>query len=195
MPASPSNDRSEPALTAAERDSLLRLARAAIREALLHDSALARERQAVEITAGLAAPRGVFVTLRAEELRGCVGRVVGDKPLHVAVAEVARQSALEDPRFPPVSAAELPQLRIEISALTPLRPLADITALVLGRDGVQLSYRGRRSVFLPQVAIEQGWGAEEFLQQLSRKAGLPPEAWRDAVLEAFEAEVFSEDLR
>ena len=83
-------------------------------------------------------------------------------------------------------------MRIEISALTPLRELADVRALVVGRDGVQLKNGQRQAVFLPQVASAQGWQAEQLLGQLAVKAGLEKSAWRGSELCVFQAEVFGE---
>ena len=106
-------------------------------------------------------------------------------------------SALEDPRFPPVRLAELAQLDLEISILTPMQPVSGPEAFVVGRHGVVLAAQGRRAVFLPQVAPEQGWDRDTTLTQLSLKAGLPPDAWRSssARFEVFEAQVFGEPKR
>ena len=50
----------------------------------------------------------------------------------------------------------------------------------------------RRAVFLPEVAKEQGWNREQTLTQLAKKAGLPPDAWKEgATLEVFSTESFS----
>ncbi len=140
------------------------------------------------------APRGVFVTLKKRgNLRGCIGRMIPDRPLAVLVGTMALQSAFEDPRFNPVTAEEVPTLEIEISVLTPMRPVASPEEIVVGRDGVLLRKGGRSAVFLPQVAPEQGWGRDEMLDQLCLKAGLPSGAWRQgARFETFQAVVFSE---
>jgi AmmeMemoRadiSam system protein A len=136
--------------------------------------------------------RGAFVTLRAAgSLRGCIGTIEGVCPLTEAVLRNARAAACEDPRFAPVSPAELDGLDLEISALTPLVPVASPDDIVVGRHGVLLSAGGRRAVFLPQVASEEGWDRTTMLRHLARKAGLPPDAWRDgAGFQVFEAEVF-----
>jgi AmmeMemoRadiSam system protein B/AmmeMemoRadiSam system protein A len=139
-------------------------------------------------------PQGAFVTLtRKGELRGCIGRMIPDGPLGRTVGAMALQAAFEDPRFPPLSQGELPQLQIEISALTPMKPVAGAQDIVVGRDGVLLSKGGRSAVFLPQVATEQGWTRDEMLDHLSRKAGLPAGSWREgASFSVFQAEVFGE---
>lgn len=139
-------------------------------------------------------PRGVFVTLKKRgPLRGCIGRMVPDRPLANLVGAMALQAALEDPRFRAVTAQELPDLEIEISVLTPMKPVSGPEAIVVGRDGVLLQKGGRSAVFLPQVAPEQGWGRDEMLDNLSMKAGLPAGAWRKgAQFSTFQALVFSE---
>ncbi|MCK9363641.1 MAG: AmmeMemoRadiSam system protein B [Syntrophales bacterium] len=138
---------------------------------------------------------GVFVTLKKRgNLRGCIGRMVPDRPLAELVATVSLESAFEDPRFNPVTLRELPDLEIEISVLTPMKRVAGPADIVVGTDGVMLQKGGRSAVFLPQVATEQGWDREEMLDHLSMKAGLPADAWRDnAVFLTFQAIVFSEN--
>jgi AmmeMemoRadiSam system protein A len=108
------------------------------------------------------------------------------------VQRVAALSALDDPRFPPVTAEELPHLAYEISVLSPLRPVADPEEIVIGRDGLFLLAGERTGLLLPQVPVERGWHREAFLRAICLKAGLPEDAWRwpDARLFRFEAEVF-----
>ncbi|HNU83562.1 MAG TPA: AmmeMemoRadiSam system protein A, partial [Thermoanaerobaculia bacterium] len=100
-------------------------------------------------------------------------------------------AARNDRRFLPVAAAELPELTIEISVLTPPARVRSPAAIQPGRDGVLLEQSGRQAVFLPQVATEQGWGRDELLSQLCLKAGLAPGCWRQgARLSTFQADVF-----
>jgi len=107
------------------------------------------------------------------------------------VAANARAAAIDDPRFAPVTPDESSKLALEISALTPLSEVAGPEAIVLGRHGILLGKSGRQAVFLPQVAFEQGWDLPTTLAHLCRKAGLPPDAWREgARLRVFEADVF-----
>jgi AmmeMemoRadiSam system protein A len=116
-----------------------------------------------------------------------------DKPLHELVGTVALQSALEDPRFNPVTLPELKDLEIEISVLTPMTPVPGADHIVVGRDGVLIRKEGRSAVFLPQVAPEQGWGRDEMLDHLCLKAGLPKGSWKQgADLSTFQAIIFSE---
>jgi AMMECR1 domain-containing protein len=116
-------------------------------------------------------PRGLFVTLRKDgQLRGCIGTLAPTGDLTRCVSEYA--------------------LRV-LSAPRPITGPGDIE---VGRDGLILELGGRRGLLLPQVAEEWGLDAERFLAEVSRKAGLAPDAWRDpdALLWAFGAEVFSE---
>ena len=139
-------------------------------------------------------PRGAFVTLKRNgRLRGCIGRFQPAEPLHVVVKEMAVSAASQDFRFRPVSSEELPELTVEISALTPMRQIDSIEEIKVGRDGLYLEKGARRGVLLPQVPIEQGWDLQEFLEGTCRKAGLPPDAYKNgAKLFTFSAEVFHE---
>lgn len=139
-------------------------------------------------------PRGVFVTLKKKgDLRGCIGSMIPDRPLGELIGLMALKAALEDPRFPQVSLKEVPDLEIEISVLTPMKPVSGPNDIVIGRDGVLLQKGGRSAVFLPQVAPEQGWNRDEMLRHLSMKAGLLPNDWKEgATFQTFQAIVFSE---
>jgi hypothetical protein len=138
--------------------------------------------------------RGVFVTLKKYgQLRGCIGRLVPEAPLCQLVGAMAIQSAFNDHRFRPVSAAELKDIEIELSVLTPMKPVPRAEDIVVGRDGVLLQKGRAGAVFLPQVATEQGWSREEMLDQLCLKAGLPEGSWRKgAEFQTFQAIVFHE---
>ena len=125
-------------------------------------------------------PAGAFVTLRnGGKLRGCIGYIAPIKPTWEAVLDNAAAAAVRDPRFSPVSPRDLPLLEIEVSVLTEPVPIPDWQAFEPGRDGIVLEKAGRRAVFLPEVATQQGWGREETLRHLALKAGLPPDAWRE----------------
>ncbi|MCX8073876.1 MAG: AmmeMemoRadiSam system protein A [Candidatus Binatia bacterium] len=131
-----------------------------------------------EVSPALAQRAGVFVTLyRHGRLRGCVGTLTEDAPLHRAVARMAIAAAFEDYRFPPLSEDEVEELTIEISVLSPLREVTTPDDIVVGVHGVALVHDGQRAVFLPKVAVEQGWERETLLEQLCHKAGLPGDAW------------------
>jgi AmmeMemoRadiSam system protein A len=140
-------------------------------------------------------PCGAFVTLKnAGVLRGCIGRMESERPLWETVAAMARAAAFEDPRFCPVTREEFEGLTLEISVLTPFEPLHDPMAVEVGRHGLMIEKGINRGVLLPQVAAEHGWTAEEFLRNVSLKASLPPDAWKDpdAKLYAFYAVIVEE---
>jgi AmmeMemoRadiSam system protein A len=171
-----------------ERTRLLALARAAIAARLG-----ARPDVPGMRTASPRVP-GAFVTIRQSgELRGCVGDPTAGQPLDEVVASCAASSAFEDPRFPPLQASELPGVVLEISVLGPLEPIASPDDIEIGRHGLVVEQGSRRGLLLPQVAVECEWDRETFLVQTARKAGLPAEAWRRAVVYRFEAEVFGEN--
>lgn len=140
--------------------------------------------------------RGCFVTLKTGGiLRGCLGCFTSTDPLYRTVAAYARHSALDDPRFPQfrLRASDLDAVEMEISALTPLEPAADPENIVPGEHGIYVAKGGRSGCFLPQVATEMGWNAEEFWGYCCReKAGLDWNAWREpgATVMTFTAEVF-----
>lgn len=170
--------------------ALLDLARRAISTAVI-------EKQILDIppySAVLAHPAGAFVTLHRDgKLRGCVGRVESPGPLAETVAQAAISAALHDSRFPEVQADELERLEIEISVLSVPEPILP-EAIVIGFHGLLVVNGEKRGVLLPQVAGERKWSVQQFLEETCNKAGLPPDAWRDASTRilAFTAEVFSE---
>ncbi|MDE7371477.1 MAG: AmmeMemoRadiSam system protein A [Desulfovibrio sp.] len=138
-------------------------------------------------------PLGAFVTITlGGNLRGCIGTIVGREPLEENVWRMARAAALEDPRFPPLTAREWEGANLEISVLDELTPCLDPALVEVGRHGLALQYAGRTGVFLPQVPVEQGWDREAYLDHLCVKAGVPVGAWRQpgARLFWYEAQVF-----
>jgi AmmeMemoRadiSam system protein A len=175
-----------------ERSYLLHLARATIQAALEGKPPPSEPPP----TAMLDEPTGVFVSLhRGGELRGCIGNFARDRPLQQAVRDMALAAAFDDPRFPPLTAAELDSLQVEISVLSERSP-AVATTVVPGVHGVSISLHDRKAVFLPQVAREAGWSRETLLSQACLKAGLPCDAWKDpqAHISVFTAEVFGETV-
>ena len=183
------------ALRSGDRAWLLNLARESIRSSLdKQEPPVAPPEDSPSI---FRAERATFVTLKVParggcRLRGCIGNMEPCRPLYRSVFENARKAAFSDPRFDPLERHELDRVRIEISVLTPMRPVADPSEIVPGRDGVQLSRSGRTAVFLPQVATEQGWDRIALLENLCRKAGLARTAWKKAKLLVFRAIVFGE---
>jgi len=124
-------------------------------------------------------PSGIFVTLRRQgRLRGCIGYPLPTHPMAEACWLAAQQATREDPRFLPVREEELEDLRVEVSILTPGEVFTDLAEWRRGVDGVLLEAEGRRSLYLPGVAVETGWDAERFMTELSLKAGLEPDAWK-----------------
>jgi AmmeMemoRadiSam system protein A len=181
-----------PALADEEKEYLLKLARRTLEEHLSSGSIPSPQVDSPT----LLEKRAVFVTLRRKdtgELRGCRGESIARRPLVEAVIHSAIAAAVDDPRFPPVTLGELPHLHIEISALTPLKPIRP-EEVEVGRHGLMIILNGYAGLLLPQVPTEYGWSAREFLDALCQKAGLPPGAWRDprAQLYGFESEVWEE---
>ena len=113
-------------------------------------------------------------------------------PVYEAVADRTVAAASEDPRFSPVTAADGPLL-LEVSLLTPLKRLNDWRQFKPGLGAV-IVLGGKQGLLLPQIAEENGWTPEQFLENLSRKAGLPPQSYRDsdAALYVYSAQVFRE---
>ena len=177
-------------LSAEERRALLRAARESIA------AHFEKRRPELPPAAGaLGEKRGAFVTLhgRGGDLRGCVGLLWSEASLVDTVARMAVAAAVDDHRFEPVTLAELGELRIEISALTPLEPIRP-EEVEVGRHGLVIGYRGRRGVLLPQVPVEHGWDRQTFLEHTCGKAGLPEDTWKKQGVEllGFTAAVFGE---
>jgi AmmeMemoRadiSam system protein B/AmmeMemoRadiSam system protein A len=179
-----------PHLTAAEKDRLLTIARESIAQ-YLRDGTMP---QFIITEHNLLRDSGAFVTLeQADELRGCVGHIFARQPLYAAVQQAAVSAATEDPRFPPLAPGELEQIVIEISVLSPLKRVTDTENIEVGRHGVVIVAEGRSGLLLPQVASDEGWSREQFLEAVSRKAGLSDDAWRQgAALYTFTAIIFGE---
>ncbi|MDD5676510.1 MAG: AmmeMemoRadiSam system protein A [Kiritimatiellae bacterium] len=145
------------------------------------------------ITPKLKVDTATFVTLKINgDLRGCIGSLAPVEPLYLSVHHNAVNAALHDYRFTPVQSAELPNITVDVSILSPIRNIPDLDAFKLGQHGIILSKGMARAVFLPEVATEQGWTKEETLSYLSRKAGLSADAWRQgAQFQVFESVVLS----
>ncbi len=122
---------------------------------------------------------GAFVTLHKNgQLRGCIGYTVSSDPLDETLKEAALAAAFQDPRFPPLKQDELEAIDLEISLLTPPEPVGSPEDLEMGTHGGIIRSGYNSGLFLPQVATEQGWGTQEFMDHLCRKAGLPPTYWK-----------------
>lgn len=180
-------------LTAQQRQILLSIARRSIEGVL---QGRRPELDHAELDEVLTRPSGAFVSLhtRSGDLRGCIGSIEAVAPLCNAVVSNAVNAAFRDPRFVPVMREELPSLHIEISVMSPIERVADVTEIEVGRDGLIIRRGGRAGLLLPQVATQYGWDRETFLRQTCVKAGLPADSWHDSAcrIERFSAEVFGE---
>jgi len=184
-------------MTAAEHgEVLLALARETLSEAF------GAEPRPVPESAWLAERGASFVTLKIDgELRGCIGSLEAYRPLVEDVRGNALAAAFHDPRFPRLGAKELPRVRIEVSRLSELESMrsndeADLLRrLRPGIDGLVLEHDGHRGTFLPAV-WRQLPRPDEFLRQLKRKAGLPPEFWAaDVCVSRYTVDSWAEPIR
>ena len=169
-------------LTNEEKHTLLKIARSAIACTLENKTLPPLNFQSETLNRR----SGVFVTLRiGENLRGCIGYIEPLFPLAHATQEVAVKAAMEDPRFMPVTSPELNRITIEISVLSPLEELIDTETIEIGKHGLVIDAGYRRGLLLPQVATEYNWDRKQFLKQISLKAGLPPDAWKQKEVKLF----------
>lgn len=147
-----------------------------------------------DCSGGLIARCGAFVTLHHHgRLRGCCGMMMSDKPLIQTIQAMAVSSAKHDYRFPPLTERELPEIDLEISVLSPLRKISDISEIEMGVHGIYIEQDSASGVFLPQVATETGWDKETFLGHCARdKAGIGWEGWKSADIYIFTATIFAE---
>jgi AmmeMemoRadiSam system protein B/AmmeMemoRadiSam system protein A len=182
-------------LTDKDKKELLVLARKSILYALANRRVPEASELGVTVSDAMSVPRAAFVTLKKNsQLRGCIGDVLPQRPLFKSVILNAINAGFNDRRFPPVTAAECNDIKIEISALTTPSPIPSLDKIRIGIDGVVLNKDGRSALFLPQVAPEQGWGVNEMLSNLSLKAGLPVDGWKEgASFLVFQAVVFGEE--
>ena len=179
-------------LTATDKHELLRIARSTI------DSYI-RTRSIPPLNSSgysnnLQVKAGAFVTLKIDgKLRGCIGSFEPSIPLYKVIQEMAIASSTQDSRFQPVKVQELESIDIEISVLTPMRKIKNISEIQLGKHGIYIKKGFSGGTFLPQVATETGWSLEEFLGHCSQdKAGLGWDGWKNADIYIYEANVFSE---
>jgi hypothetical protein len=180
-------------ITVEDKHVLLALARSAITSDFIAGQ---KEKPGSEsLSPALLQRAGVFVSLYKQgKLRGCIGRFSPDLPLYELVQEMAIASALHDRRFSPLKANEIPELKIEISILTPLKKIDSIEDIELGRHGIYIKKGPNTGTFLPQVALNTGWSKEEFLEHCSSdKAGIGRNGWKEAELFTYEAIVIKEE--
>lgn len=177
--------------TKAEKDFIIKIARNAV-EAAVKNLIVPNIETNFESLKKLA---GAFVTIyKFGELRGCIGSVENNKPLFETVQIASYNAAKNDPRFNPINEEELEDIALEISVLSPLKEIKDITEIEVGTHGILIEQDDQRGILLPQVASEYSWDRETFLNQTARKAGLPYDAWKKgkAKIFIFTAEIISE---
>lgn len=175
-----------------EKKILLNLARISVQAAASGEAAPEVPSEDVCSRAG-----GAFVTLKINgRLRGCIGHFAGVGSLGTTVRAMAREAAVSDPRFIPVSPDEVQGLTIEISVLSPMERI-EADDVQPGMHGLYIRRGSRAGTLLPQVAAEEGWDRETFLAHTCMKAGLHPNAYLEKETEilAYTAEVFSEDSK
>jgi hypothetical protein len=145
-------------------------------------------------SAALETHTGAFVTLHKNgNLRGCIGRFQPDQPLYKVVRDMTISASTKDYRFKPVTPAELEEIELEISVLTPLVRIQDPSEIMLGLHGIYIKKGPNSGTFLPQVATQTGWTLEEFLGHCARdKAQIGWNGWNDAEIYTYEALIFSE---
>ena len=139
---------------------------------------------------------GAFVTLKIKnELRGCIGFITSEQPLFETVCEVAKHAAVQDPRFSPLSEKEFNLIDIEISVLSPLKKISDYSEIKIGEHGLLVEEGYDRGLLLPQVATENNYSVQQFLNSICIKAGLSPDLWqrKKLNLKVFTALVFNEE--
>ncbi len=137
---------------------------------------------------------GAFVTLTLNNnLRGCIGYIISEKPLYQIITDSAKHAAFEDPRFNPITKEEFTDVKIEISILSEPFAMKEYEDIEIGTHGLILE-EPRRALLLPQVPLEHKMNREQFLSALCRKAGLYSEYWKETKLKIslFTATVFSE---
>ena len=168
-----------PALTDTEKETLFRIAADTL------DGAVRKRGgeftfEAYTLTPTLKERYATFVTLKmGGRLRGCIGSLAPEDSLYRSVHDNAINAALRDHRFSPVTERDLAMIKLEISILSPIEPIASLDEFRVGEHGIIIEKGGHRAVYLPEVATEQGWSVDETLSSLSMKAGLRPDAWRE----------------
>ena len=177
-------------ITDHEKAMLKELAKVALEEAVKNNRKLSID--PTELPEIFKQKLGAFVTLyKDSKLRGCIGRFEPDDPLYEVIIDMAISASRYDSRFQPVQADELPHISIEISVLTPRERVNSVDDVVVGKHGIYVKYSTHNGTYLPQVATEMGWNAQQFVRSCCvEKAGIPPEHCKDAELYVYEAIVF-----
>lgn len=176
-------------LSKEEKEELLSLAKKTIFYYVTHGKVLEADPKDIRLKANGA----TFVTIiRNGDLRGCIGNLQPVMPLYRSVITNAVSAATRDPRFPPMTKEELGDMSVGISVLSPMELLLDTKNIVIGSHGLYIVNRNNSGLLLPQVATDFKWDVNTFLEQVSLKAGLSKDAWKDknTKLYTFTAEVF-----
>ena len=177
-------------LTEREQQLLLQIARDSVQSHLL--------RQPLglpDVPSGvLTESHGIFVSIHKHGgLRGCIGNVHPMEPLFRSASECAIAAAVGDPRFMPLTLGELSEVEFEISVLSLMEPVRDVSEIEVGKHGLFISKNHSRGLLLPQVATAYGWDRERFLEETCKKAGLRAGEWKQgAAIHCFSAFVFGE---
>ncbi|MEM0302912.1 MAG: TIGR00296 family protein [Archaeoglobaceae archaeon] len=181
-------------LSPEDGEKAVKLARRAIEEYLENKKVIQDRLEGV-----FAQKRGVFTTLiKNNDLRGCIGFPYPIKRLDEAIIESAIAAAVDDPRFEPVRRSEMDEITVEVTILTEPEKInakpKDLPKFVeIGKHGLMVRKGLFSGLLLPQVAVEFGFDAEEFLSQTCMKAGLPPDCWLSgAEVYRFEGQIFKE---
>lgn len=131
------------------------------------------------LTPKLREDMATFVTLNMRGmLRGCIGSLAPVAPLYESVHDNAVNAALRDHRFRPVTVQELDEIDVHISILSAIVPIESPEEFRIGEHGIIVEKGAYRAVYLPEVAVEQGWTREETLGHLSEKAGMHRDGWK-----------------
>lgn len=185
-------------LTSNEKTLLLSLARNTLETYTRTGNPPKLDQANKRLTLKLKEKYGVFVTLKKHgELRGCIGHILPRAPLFQGVIENTINSSSRDGRFNPVDTHEVSDITIEISVLSVPKRIPEADNFVVGKEGILIRKGPYSAVFLPQVAVEQGWDRAETLCHLCQKAGLPRDAWKEDDMEfyVFTADVFHEGVK
>lgn len=183
-----------------EKQTLLSLARQTLSRSLHKNGAGKDNEMYPMLSQALMQSSGAFVTLMKNgELRGCIGQLQTAEPLYKTVQDMTLAAAFNDSRFSPVVLQELDNLVIEISVLSKPIPVKDYPQIQLGKHGIILSKHNTEgkviasAVFLAHVSEQFGWTLEQTLEQLSLKARLGKDSWKQGcTFEIFEETVFKE---
>lgn len=183
---------SEDFLCKAEKQKLLEISR----ESLFHYLNPGKRPKSIEkdLSESLKIITGAFVSIYVDKkLRGCIGNLSSDLPLYMLIEQMTISAASQDSRFKSIKSGELDNLEIEISVLTPMKRIYDISEFELGRHGIYIKDGYHSGTFLPQVADNSNWTKEEFLGHCSKdKARIGWDGWKTAELYTYEAIIIKE---